>query len=76
MSNANFPSILVSKRGQSQIFSDEENVFGKHFIGVIASMQEGKTDLSFTNEKGEIVETISPWFEGIHYGETIELTDK
>jgi len=73
MSDANFPSVLVSKRGESQLQSNAENVFGKHFIGVAASFDGNETILKFTNEKGEIVETISPWFEGVDYGEEIKI---
>lgn len=73
MSDANFPSVLVSKRGESQLQSNAENVFGKHFIGVAASFNGDETILKFTNEKGEIVETISPWFEGVDYGEEIKI---
>lgn len=73
MSGANFPSILVSKRGESQLYSEAENVFGKHFIGVAAYADGDETILKFTNESGEIVETISPWFEGMDYGEEIKI---
>ena len=73
MSGANFPSVLVSKRGQSQLQSEAENVFGKYFIGVAASFDGTETTLIYTNEKGEIVETISPWFEGVDYGESIKV---
>lgn len=76
MSGANFPSILVSKRGQSQLQSEAENVFGKYFIGVAASVEGNETILKYTNEKGEIVETISPWFEGVDYGEEIKVKNK
>ena len=76
MSGANFPSILVSKRGQSQIYSEKENVFGKYFIGVAASANTNETILKFTNEAGEIIETISPWFEGVSYGKEIKIKNK
>lgn len=76
MSGANFPSILVSKRAQSQLYSEKENVFGKYFIGVAASADANETTLKFTNEAGEIVETISPWFEGVSYGEEIRVENK
>ena len=66
-----FPTILVSKRGTSQALTDSENYFDKIFIGVAASFDGNKTSLKFTNEKHEIVETISPWFEGIEYGKEI-----
>ena len=76
MSDANFPSILVSKRGESQLYSEAENVFGKHFIGVAASVEGSETILKFTNESGKIVETISPWLEGVTYGEEIRVKNK
>lgn len=73
MSEATFPTILVSKRGISQLRTDKENVFDKVFIGVAASVEDDETVLSYTNEKGEIVETISPWFEDLEYGEEIKV---
>ena len=76
MSGANFPTILVSRRAQTQIYSEAENVFGKYFIGVAASVENGETILRFTNEKGETVKTISPWFEGIEYGDEIRVKNK
>lgn len=76
MSGANFPSILVSKRGQEQLYSEKENVFGKHFIGVAASVDGDETILHFTNESGEIIETISPWFDGVRYGKEIRIKNK
>lgn len=76
MSDANFPTILVSKRGQQQLLSNKENVFGKYFIGVAASAKDGETILQFTNQDGEIVETISPWFEGVNYGKEIHVKNK
>ena len=76
MSGANFPSILVSKRAQSQLYSEAENVFGKYFIGVAASVEENETILKFTNESKEIIQTISPWFEGVNYGTEIRVKNK
>lgn len=76
MSDANFPSILVSKRGQEQLISEKENVFGKYFIGVAASVEGSETTLRFTNESGEVIETISPWLEGVDYGEEIRIKNK
>ncbi len=76
MSDANFPTILVSRRAQSQLYSEDENVFGKHFIGVAASVEGDETILRFTNENGETVKTISPWFEGVEYGEEIRIKNK
>ena len=48
----------------------------KHFIGVAASVEGNETILKFTNESGEIVETISPWLEGVDYGEEIKIKHK
>ena len=76
MSNANFPTILVSKRGQSQLYSEKENVFGKYFIGVAASSEGDATILKYTNESGEIIKTVSPWLEGVDYGEEIRVNNK
>ena len=73
LANATFASILVSKRGTAQICTDEENVFDKHFIGVAASVEGNETILKFTNESGEIVETISPWAENLEYGKEIRV---
>jgi len=71
--DAAFPSILVSKRGVAQARTDKENVFDKVFIGVAASVEGDETVLRFTNEKGEIVETSSPWFQDIQYGKEIRV---
>ena len=76
MIGANFPSVLVSKRGTSQIRSDEEYVFDKFFIGVAASIENNETILRFTNESGNSIETISPWFKNVHYGEEIHIQNK
>lgn len=73
MSGANFPTILVSRRAQTQVYSEAENVFGKYFIGVAASVENGETTLRFTNEKGETIKTVSPWFDDIEYGEEIKV---
>ena len=73
LADANFPSILVSKRGTTQSCTDDENVFDKHFIGVAASVEGKETVLKFTNESGKIVETVSPWFEGVEYGKEIHV---
>lgn len=73
MSGATFPTILVSRRAQSQLYSEAENVFDKYFIGVAASIEGDETVLKYTNEKKEIVETISPWIEGLEYGEEIRV---
>lgn len=73
MTGANFPSVLVSKRGQTQTRTDKEHVFDKFFIGVAASVKNDETILKFTNESGNVIETISPWFENVNYGEEIHI---
>ena len=72
----NFPTVLVSKRGTSQLLSEKENYFDKVFIGVAVSLENNETVIKFTNEKHEIVKTLSPWFEGIEYGEEIRVKNK
>lgn len=76
MSDANFPTVLVSKRGQEQLLSEKENVFGKYFIGVAASVEGDETVLRFTNESKECIETISPWLDGVNYGNEIHVKNK
>lgn len=76
MSGANFPTILVSKRGMAQARTDKENVFDKYFIGVAASVENDETILQYTNESGQMIETISPWFEGVSYGKEIHIKNK
>ena len=76
MTDANFPSVLVSKRGKSQPRTDKENVFGQTFIGVAAFVENNETILKYTNESGNTIETISPWFENVHYGEEIHIENK
>lgn len=73
MLDANFPTILVSKRGVSQLCTDKENVFDSVFIGVAACVEENETVLRYTNEKGEVIETISPWFKDVKYGKEIRV---
>lgn len=58
-------TILVSKRGETQVCTDKENVFDQVFIGVAASIEGDETVLVYTNESKEIIETISPWFEEV-----------
>lgn len=73
MSNANFPSVLVSKCGTAQSRTDKENVFDKAFIGVAVAAEGNETVVRFTNESGEVIETISPWFNGVSYGVEIHI---
>ena len=76
MTDANFPSILVSKRGKAQTRTDKENFFDKTFIGVAASVENNETILRYTNEAGNVIETISPWFKNTHYGKEIHIKNK
>ena len=76
MSDANFPSILVSKRGTEQIQTNKENYFDKSFIGVAASVEKTETILRFTSESGNVIPTISPWFENVPYGTEIHIEHK
>jgi len=73
VSAANFPTILVSRRSDSQLPTVKENVFDSVFIGVFASIENEETILKYTNEKGESIDTISPWFENIQYGNEIRI---
>lgn len=73
MSAANFPTILVSRRSYTQLPTVKENVFDKVYIGVAVSVENGETILQYTNEKGEIVKTISPWFREIQYEDEIRI---
>lgn len=73
LADANFASILVSKRGTAQITTEKENVFDKYFVGVAASVEGDETVLKFTNESGQIVETVSPWIDGLTYETEIRI---
>ena len=74
MSNATFPSILVSKRGETQSLLDKEKVFDNGFIGVAASVTDTETILQYTNDHKEVLDHIrSPWFSDIVYGTEIRV---
>ena len=76
MTNATFPSILVSKRGESQSLLDKEKVFDNGFIGVAASVTDTETILQYTNDHKEILDDIrSPWFSEIIYGSEIRVSN-
>lgn len=75
MSEANFSTVLVSRRSDSQLPTVKENVFDKLYIGVLASINADETIITYTNENGEVVKTISPWFEDIQY-EEIKVENK
>lgn len=76
MTAATFPTILVSKRGESQSLLDKEKVFDTGFIGVAASVTDTETILQYTNEDMEVLTDIrSPWFSDIIYGEEIRVNN-
>ncbi|MBR3840065.1 MAG: metallophosphoesterase [Erysipelotrichales bacterium] len=77
MTNTNFPSILVSKRGEAQSLLDPEKVFDTGFIGLAVSVKDNETIMRYTNDHNEIVGDIrSPWFSNIVYGDEIRITNK
>lgn len=72
MTNAKFPSILVSRRSEGQLLTYPEYVFDKGFWGLAVSSDGVYTTMRYTNEKHEVMENITcPWYEGIDYGSTI-----
>ena len=72
--NANFPTILVSKRGEEQSLLDEEKVFDTAFIGLAVSVQNNETIMRYTNDHKEVVGNIrSPWNSSIYYGNEIRI---
>ena len=74
MGNANFPSILVSKRSAGQL--DEEYVFDGGFIGLAVTSDDNETIMKYTNEKKEVLDNIiSPWFSDIQYGNEIRVNN-
>lgn len=76
MTAADFPTILVSKRGESQSLLDEEKVFDTGFIGLAVSVTDTQTILQYTNEDKEVLTGIrSPWFSDIIYGEEIRVNN-
>lgn len=76
MTNANFPSILVSKRGEAQSLLDPEKIFDTGFIGLAVSVEGNETILKYTNDHQEVVGNIrSPWFSHIVYGDEIRVTN-
>ena len=76
MTSADFPTILVSKRGESQSLLDKEKVFDTGFIGLAASVTDTETIMQYTNEDQEVLTDIrSPWFSNITYGEEIRVNN-
>ena len=72
MTNATFPSILVSRRADGQLLSAEEKVFDTGFIGLAVTSDGNTTTMKYTNEHKEVLTNIvSPWFSGLEYGSEI-----
>ncbi len=72
MCDTNFPAILVSRRSDGQLLTDEEKVFDTGFWGLAVTSDGDKTTMQYTNEDKEVMENIiSPWFEDIQYGDKI-----
>lgn len=73
MTNATFPSILVSKRGDAQSPMDPEKVFDTGFIGLAVTVDGDETIMKYTDDEGNVLETRSPWFSDIVYGDEIRI---
>jgi hypothetical protein len=72
MSNANFPSILVSRRSEGQLLTYPEKVFDDGFWGLAVSSDGEYTTMKYTNDHHEVMKNItSPWFKDINYGSEI-----
>lgn len=73
MTKAKFPAILVSKRGDSQSPLDEERIFDTDFIGLAVTVEDEETVMKYTDEEGNVIQTRSPWFSDIVYGDEIRV---
>jgi len=73
MTNATFPSVLVSKRGDAQSPMDPEKVFDTGFIGLAVTVECEETVMKYTDDEGNVLETRSPWFSEIVYGDEIRV---
>ncbi len=73
MADADFPMVLVSKRGDQQLPSDPEKIFDTGFIGVAVTVTENETILQYTDDEKNVLEVISPWFSDIKYGKEIHV---
>lgn len=69
--DANFSSVLVSRKSSVQTITVKEQFFNKCFIGLAVTNNGSTTTMKFTDDKGKIVEVASPWFADINYGEQI-----
>ncbi len=63
---ANFPCVVSSRRSDAQKISVAENLFGKKFIGALFSYNKnlGCTALTYTDSKGNVVQTVLPFTAG------------
>lgn len=68
---AGYPSVLCSRRSDTQDVAKAENRFGRKFIGAALEFNGEKT-VRYTTAKGEVLFTVSP-FENIDYGKVITL---
>lgn len=74
MGDANFPSILVSRRSDGQLLTYDEKVFDTGFIGLAVSSDGDETILRYTDENHEVLQNIiSPWSANIQYGSQIRI---
>lgn len=77
MTMAEFPAILVSRKSDIQGIHRTEKNGDKVFIGLAVSADDNTTTLQFTNQDHQVVENIqSPWFSGVHYGNSIVVDNK
>lgn len=77
MTNAKFPSILVSRRSKGQSLSYPEEPFDTAFIGLAVTADKFKTTMKYTTEKGAVLDNIvCPWYENIEYGSEITIQNK
>ncbi len=74
MTDATFPAILVSKRGEAQSLTDPEKIFDTGFIGLAVTVDGDETVMRYTTEEKTVLDNIiSPWFSHIKYGSEIRI---
>ncbi len=77
MTDATFPSILVSRKSDIQQIYKEERYFGQCFIGLAVSSDGKNTTMKFTDDKHQVIQNImSPWLQGVTYGNEIVVPNK
>ena len=66
MTDANFPTFLVSRRSDVQTVATQENLFGKKIVGLATSVdfQTSLMDICYTNTALELVPIVKP-FSGV-----------